>query len=195
MGRRETVSVDIELGAKAPWLVRRTMLVNGKPAPGIVVFAFHGTGVEPIDFHGANSDADGVVSLGPLLFDDYTLVARPLTGGWTCELPRIDRKAAANVNGTLEVSLVEGALQILDAATSKPLPHRRVGIVSTLPFNLGTLGMTDAEGRVTFSLCEGRYEVVDHGTESDPAVMTFGPHVNWTRQGPKPASVKFTVGR
>lgn len=93
---------------------------------------------------------------------------------------------------SVDVPLITSELLVLDAETAKPMIGR---FVTFRPERGGFTpsGSVNEEGRIQMTLPLGRYSIEDAGDGKDIVLPSgTGVQVDWTPQGPVPATVELT---
>lgn len=181
---------DVDARAVAPSFVRATVLVNGEPAPGVLVQLVV-AGRQPPAVANLRTDENGIAFSAPFLAKDVRCLLRAPGDAWTWAAPESVTLAPGEMTALAwDVPVVSASARFVDA-DAKPLARRAVTLLPAEPDGVTTpvLARMDAEGRAALSLVPGRYRAalvpLPGVSRGDSASGEF----EWTTSGAEPAVI------
>jgi hypothetical protein len=184
---------DFDVRAMFPGRIEVSLRVNGTSAPGTVIEVRDADDIKSVE-GAAFADAKPSSTTNPLACKRYRLVARSIDQSWFfLASDVVTVKPAETAQASIDVTLAEGALQILDdnrqpARVVKKVEIRRDGDDMLQPLARATAS-TDSEGRLQLRLPIGSYRMfsAERPINRDATSASF----DMTASGPAPASVEF----
>ncbi len=180
---------EFDLRGRLPGRVEAEVRVNGAPASNarVSIRSADGEqrgGVIELDANGRGTSAP--IAAGAVRFD-----LGSSEGGWSWSPPRTWTIASGEtLRVSWDVSLVAGSLQLLDAATGKPLALHDVSILSEAEadgFESWVQRTTDTQGRLDLRLVPAGYKLFVQfvsGPDGRPMRVNFEPaRFDWTASG------------
>jgi hypothetical protein len=185
------VERDFDIGSQAPGRLLIEASLDGQPATSAVAELYCVEQPSYMPLGGAALDSTGTALAEPLQPGKWRLVLRDVEKNWRYIQPgAIEIEAGCETRVQVTTTLVPGRVEIL-TSDGVPLANSQVGwICESEGFFLDGSFNTDLHGIAELSLPAGTYRF-DPTSQNDSAA----PVVEWTSDGPHPATIELTRGR
>lgn len=184
---------DIDAQAVAPMVVRATVLVNGEPAPGVLVQLLV-AGRQPAAVANLRTDENGIAFSAPFLAKEVRCLLRAPGDAWTWTAPDPVTLAPGELTALAwDVPVVSASARFVDAE-AKPFARRALTLIAAEHDGQAApvLARTDAEGRAALSLVPGRYRAALVPLPGIARGEVWNAEFEWTTSGAEPAVIVVT---
>lgn len=181
---------DIDARAVAPVLVRAAVLVNGEPAPGVLVQLIV-AGRQPPAVANVRTDENGLGFSTAFLAKEVRCLLRAPGDAWTWLAPDVVTLAPGELTALAwDVQVVAASARFVDAE-EKPLARRALTLLPAEHDGLAApvIARTDAEGRAQLSLVPARYRASLVPAPGNVRGEVWSAEFEWTTSGAEPAVI------
>lgn len=194
----EVTKADFDLGGHVPCALRVAVTVNGEPADdfGVVADEVPSNVVGQPSRLQRRTDAFGRFELSPIFPGSFRLMVTPPEGGWSFKPAEpLEARPGGLGEVAVDIQVVEAEFTVLEAGTGQPLGGHSVHL-SPSRGGLVARGTSDDQGLVRMRLPVGTYRATDAGNAKGQFMPAdAGVPVDWTQQGPVPASIELVKAK
>lgn len=188
---------DLDAKAVAPVLVRAVVLVNGEPAPGVLVQLVV-AGRQPPVVANVRTDENGLGFSTPFLAKEVRCLLRAPGDAWTWMAPDVVTLAPGELTAlTWDVQVVAASARFVDAEQT-PLARRALTLLPAEHDGTAApvIARTDAVGRARLSLVPARYRASLVALPGVTRGEVWNAEFEWTTSGAEPSVIVVTpVGK